>query len=76
MDPFYSFEVGRGLFLKGLLCCYFIANANLIFQITGLLGRQGVIPVEQYNRASKTDIKPEILYCLITFLISFLLFSA
>ena len=27
---------------------------------------KGVIPVEQYNRASKTDIKPEILYCLIT----------
>ena len=27
---------------------------------------KGLIPVEQYNRASKTDIKPDILYCLIT----------
>ena len=28
--------------------------------------KDGFIPVETYNRATKTDIKPEILYCLIT----------
>ena len=28
--------------------------------------KDGFIPVETYSRATKTDIKPEILYCLIT----------
>ena len=28
--------------------------------------KNGFIPVETYSRATKTDVKPEILYCLIT----------
>lgn len=45
MDPYFSFDLGRGLFIKGLLVCHFIAFTSLGWQVTALLGDQGIVPV-------------------------------
>ena len=57
MDPYFSFDLGRGLFLKGLLVCHFIAFASLGWQVTALLGAQGIVPVGTFLEKIKGYFK-------------------
>ena len=48
MDPYFYFEIGRSLFIKGVMVCFFLANVSLIKQITAILGHRGIIPVDPF----------------------------
>ncbi|HZW92743.1 MAG TPA: lipase maturation factor family protein [Candidatus Eremiobacteraceae bacterium] len=41
----------RWLFLRALGCIYFSAFFSLVFQIRGLIGPDGILPVDEYLRA-------------------------
>ena len=43
--------VPRWLFLRALGCIYFSAFFSLVFQIRGLIGPEGILPVNQYLQA-------------------------
>lgn len=50
------FELARWLFLRGLALIYFVAFASLSTQIDGLIGSQGILPLQQALQALTGEV--------------------
>mgnify|MGYP000048754764 CR=1 FL=1 len=57
-----NYQIASKLFIQGLGLIYFIAFFPFIFQIKGLIGKKGILPVQSYLMFLKSRLGPKAYY--------------
>lgn len=65
LDP-ATYSIGINLFIRGLGCIYIIAYVPFLFQIRGLIGKDGILPLQNYLRLVRIRLGTKRFYYLPT----------